>query len=194
MPAGCAASCLRRGSSSMWTTTTGAARRRTGRAAIACADCFATGATLHWATSNTVMRWLARTWTGRARGRHSEHEGPRTSQLQLETSRCDRSARSCGLPAQPLRSGHDDGHAAALHHAVCLVRLLGGRRARAGQLPAAGHLSVKDQRRQDRIVSAPDDDRPFVLNVESAFWITGPGTVIVGSSSRGSCISVITSK
>jgi hypothetical protein len=31
---------------------------------------------LHWATSNTGMQWLARTWTGRARGRHSEHERP----------------------------------------------------------------------------------------------------------------------
>jgi hypothetical protein len=52
-------------------------------------------------------------------------------------------------------------------------------------LRASGHLSVKDQRRQDRIVPALDDDLPFVLNVESAFWITGRGTVIMGVIEQG---------
>jgi len=49
----------------------------------------------------------------------------------------------------------------------------------------SGHLPVKDQRGQDRIVPAPDDDLPFVLNVESAFWITGRGTVIMGVIEQG---------
>jgi translation elongation factor EF-1alpha len=50
---------------------------------------------------------------------------------------------------------------------------------------ASGHLTVKDQRGQDRIVPAPDDDLPFVLNVESACWITGRGTVIMGVIEQG---------
>jgi hypothetical protein len=44
---------------------------------------------------------------------------------------------------------------------------------------------TKDQRGQDRIVPAPDDDLPFVLNVESACWITGRGTVIMGVIEQG---------
>ena len=40
---------------------------------------------------------------------------------------------------------------------------------------------------------APDDDLPFVLNVETAFWITGWGTVIMGVIEQGFCTSVITS-
>jgi hypothetical protein len=40
-------------------------------------DCFATRATLHWATSNIGIRWLALTWTGRAHGRYSSMKGVR---------------------------------------------------------------------------------------------------------------------
>ena len=32
---------------------------------------------------------------------------------------------------------------------------------------------------------APDDDLPFVLNVEDAFWIRGRGTVIMGVIEQG---------
>jgi translation elongation factor EF-Tu-like GTPase len=46
-------------------------------------------------------------------------------------------------------------------------------------------LPVEDQRRQDQIVPAPDDDLPFVLNVEDAFWIPGRGTVIMGVIEQG---------
>jgi hypothetical protein len=42
-----------------------------------------------------------------------------------------------------------------------------------------------NQRRQDQIVPAQDDDIPFVLNVENAFWITGRGTVIMGVIEHG---------
>jgi hypothetical protein len=34
-------------------------------------------------------------------------------------------------------------------------------------------------------VSAPDDDLPFILNVESAFWIADRGTVIMGVIEQG---------
>ncbi len=48
-----------------------------------------------------------------------------------------------------------------------------------------GHLSVRDQGRQDQIVPAQDEDLPFVLNVESAFRITGRGTVVMGVIDQG---------
>ena len=43
----------------------------------------------------------------------------------------------------------------------------------------------QDQRRQDQVVPAPDDDLPFVLSVETAFRITGRGTVIMGVIEQG---------
>jgi translation elongation factor EF-Tu-like GTPase len=52
-------------------------------------------------------------------------------------------------------------------------------------LQASGHLPVKDQRRQDQVVPAQDDDLPFVLHVETAFRITGRGTVIMGVIEHG---------
>jgi hypothetical protein len=57
-----------------------------------------------------------------------------------------------------------------------------------------GHLLVRNQRRQGRIVPAQDEDLPFVLKVESAFRITGRERSSWGSSIRGPCISVTTSK
>jgi hypothetical protein len=50
---------------------------------------------------------------------------------------------------------------------------------------AGGHLPVKDQRRHDRVVSAQDDGLPFVLNVQTAFHLTGRGTVITGVVEQG---------
>src|SRR5262245_17313401 len=53
---------------------------------------------------------------------------------------------------------------------------------------ASDHLSVRD-RRQDQVVPAPDDDLPFVLNVETAFRITGqagPVNAFPASSSPNS--------
>jgi hypothetical protein len=49
----------------------------------------------------------------------------------------------------------------------------------------AGQLSVRDQGRQDQIVPAHDEDLPFVLKVESAFRITGRGTVVMGVIDQG---------
>jgi hypothetical protein len=49
----------------------------------------------------------------------------------------------------------------------------------------AGHFSVRDQGRQDQIVPAQDEDLPFVLNVESAFRITGRGTAVIGVIDQG---------
>ena len=46
-------------------------------------------------------------------------------------------------------------------------------------------MSVKDQRRQDQVVPPQDDDLPFVLHVETAFRITGRGTVIMGVIEHG---------
>jgi translation elongation factor EF-Tu-like GTPase len=46
-------------------------------------------------------------------------------------------------------------------------------------------LSVRDPRRQDQIVPAQDDDVPFVLKVEDAFWVTGRGTAILGVIEQG---------
>jgi hypothetical protein len=44
---------------------------------------------------------------------------------------------------------------------------------------------VRDQGRQDQIVPAQDEDLPFVLKVESAFRITGRGTVVKGVIDQG---------
>jgi len=49
----------------------------------------------------------------------------------------------------------------------------------------AGHLSIRDQGRQDQIMPAQDEDLPFVLNVESAFRITGRGTAVMGVIDQG---------
>jgi hypothetical protein len=65
--------------------------------------------------------------------------------------------------------------------------------AHSNSLPGMWSFAGQGQGRQDQIVPAQDDDLPFVLDVEDAFRITGRGTVIMGSSSRGPCISVITS-
>ena len=49
----------------------------------------------------------------------------------------------------------------------------------------AGHLSIRDQGRQDQIMPAQDEDLPFVLSVEGAFRITGRGTVVMGVIEQG---------